>query len=391
MLYQFVDDGMQQSHPQFRGRCADALATLVLTRLTDLRYLDIGEGFLRHSLFLPQLLKRTDYLFPKLRRIVLGDKAIDLRASVAYTDLHLIRPVFYSSTISELECSMTQPWRFQWTGSKTPRSNTLTCLTLFRTNISRATLGELLSATPRLKYLHFEHEFVFNAAMSTAPLLSPYLGLDELNTALFPVRDSLEECHLILRLGPGSISTTEYPLASIPFPAVQGTLTMLKFMPRLKKVEVPMTMLLGWYPDFAANLDEVLPHGIIHVTLRDDLVRYCPWVAPPHAAKKVSRIAAYIQDRAFHASHLRSLSVRLTSAKRSLAHAVAALNHATAGGGCTTRLARGRKSETYGWRFDKPPSPTSSIASCSAARRRQDSVFRPPSPRFGDGWDADFF
>jgi hypothetical protein len=381
MFYQFVDDDMEQSQPQFRGRCADALVTLVLTRLTDLRYLELGEGFLRYSLFLPQLLKRTDYLFPKLSHVVLGDKAIDLRSSVAYMDLHLIRPVFYSSTISEFECSMTQPWRFYWNDSQAPRSATLTSLTLFRTNISRATLGELLSAVPVLKYLHFEHEFVFNAATSTGPSLSPYLGLDELNTALFPVRDTLEECHLILRLGPGSISTTAYPLASVRFPAVQGTLTMLKFMPRLTKVEVPMTMLLGWHPSFAPKLDEVLPQGIVDLTLRDDLVRYCPWVAPSNASKKVLRIAEYIQARAFHAPHLQSLRVRLTSAKRSLVHAVGALNIATTARGSRTSLARGKKSETYGWRFDKAP-PALASATSSGHAARKDSVFRPMSPLF---------
>lgn len=390
MFYQFVDDDIQQSQPEFRGRCADALATLVLTRLTDLRYLDLGEGFLRYSLFLPQVLKRTDYLFPKLRHVVLGDKGIDLRSSVTYVDLHLLRPVFYSSTISQFECSITQPWRFQWNDSKTPRSNMLTSLTLFRTNISRATLGELLSATPKLKYLHFEHEFVFNAATPTGSSLSPYLGLDELNTALFPVRDALEECHFILRLGPGSISTTEYPLASVRFPAMQGTLTMLKFMPRLVKVEVPLIMLLGWYPNFAAKLEEVLPHGIVDLTLRDDLVSYCPWVAPSNAEKKVTRIAEYIQGRSFHATHLQSLKVRLTSAKRSLVHSVRALNISTTGRGSNTSLTRGKKSETYGWQFEKvQPVVTRPTASCHKARK--DSVFRPMSPLFESSWPDTYF
>ena len=391
MFYQFVDDDMQQSQAQFRGRCADALATLVLTRFTDLRSLDLGEGFLRYSLFLPQLLKRTDYLFPKLRHVILGDKSLASSTSVSYMDLNLVRPVFYSSTVAEFQCSMSQPWRFQWNDFKTPRSQTLTSLTLFRTNISRATLGELLSATPKLRYLHFEHEFVFNAATPTGPSLAPYLGLDELNTALFHVKNTLEECHFILRLGPGSISTTEYPLASVRFPAVQGTLTMLKFMPRLVKAEVPMIMLLGWYPNFAAKLEEVLPHGIVDLTLRDDLIRYCPWVAPLNAEKKVVRIGEYIQGRALHATHLQSLKVRLTSAKRCLVHSVGALNISTSGRGSITSLVRGKKSETYGWRFEKVPSVIASpTTSCHTARK--DSVFRPMSPLSDTCWsESNFF
>lgn len=383
MFYQFVDDDMQQSQPQFRGRCMDALATLVLTRLTNVRSLDFGEGFLRYSLFLPQLLKRTDYLFPKLHHVTLGDRSPATTTSVAYTDLNLLRPMFYSSTVTEFKCSMSQPWHFQWYETKSPRSNTLTSLTLFRTNISRAILGELLSATPRLRYLHYEHEFVFNAATSSGPSLSPYLGLAELNTALFPVRDTLEECHLILRLAPGSISTTEYPLASVRFPPVQGTLTMLKFMPRLAKVEVPMIMLLGWYPNFAAKLEEVLPQGLSDLTLRDDLVRYCPWVAPLNAETKVVRIAEYIQGRALHAAHLESLRVRLTSAKRSLAHSIGALSVSTCGRGSSTGLVRGKKSVTYAWRFERAhAAAVSGPTTTSYHAARKDSVFRPMSPLF---------
>ena len=381
ILYQFVDDNMQQSQTHFRGRCADALATLVLTRFTDLQSLELSEGFLRYSLFLPQLLKRTEYLFPRLSHVILGDKSPDMGTIVSYMDLDLIRPVFYSSTVTEFKCSMTQPWLFQWNKAKAPQNTTLTSLTLFRTNISRATLGELLAATPQLTYFHFEHEFIFNAATPNSPSLSPYLGLDELNTALFHVKNTLEECHLILRLGPGSISTTEYPLASVRFPAIQGTLTMLKFMPRLTRAEVPMTMLLGWYPNFAANLEEVLPHGIVHITLRDDLVRYCPWVAPSNAEKKVIRIAEYIKGRTFHAANLETIKVRLTSAKRSLVTSVSALSISTTGRGSYTSLVRGKKSETYGWRFEKEqPAAESPIGSCHTARK--DSVFRPMSPLF---------
>ncbi|XPS90591.1 hypothetical protein M3J09_000030 [Ascochyta lentis] len=390
-FYHFVDDDMQQPQTQLRGRCADALVTLVLTRITSLRSLTLCEGFLRYSLFLPQLLKRTDYLFPKLRHVVLGDRSLELDTNILYMDLNLIRPVFYSSTVAEFQCSMSPPWRFHWNDARRPHNHSLTSLTLFRTNISRATLGELLSATPKLKYLFFEHEFVFNAATPHGPPLSPYLGLDELNTALFHVKNTLEECHLILRLGPGSISTTAYPLASVRFPAIQGTLTMLKFMPRLAKAEVPMIMLLGWYPDFAAKLEEVLPHGVADLTLRDDLVRYCPWVAPANAEKKVSRIGEYIKGRAFHAAQLDSLRVRLTSAKRSLGCSVGALNMATTGRGSCTGLVRGKKSETYSWRFEKVPSaPTSPVEVYQAARK--DSVFRPMSPLFESSWsEANFF
>lgn len=149
-----------------------------------------------------------------------------------------------------------------------------------------------------------------------------------------------------------------------------------------------MTMLLGWHPSFAAKLEEVLPHGLVDLVLRDDLVRYCPWVAPSNAEKKVLRIAEYIQARSFHATHLRSLKVRLTSAKRSLVHSVGALNIATTGRGSKTSLTRGKKSETYGWQFEQTqPTLASPTTACHAART--DSVFRPMSPLFESCWSSD--
>lgn len=170
---------------------------------------------------------------------------------------------------------------------------------------------------------------------------------------------------------------------------------MLKFMPRLRNAEVPLIMLLGWYPDFAARLEEVLPLGLADLVLRDDLVRYCPWVAPSNAEKKVLRIGSYIQDRAVHARRLQRLRVRLTSAKCSLMHAVGALNISTTASGVRTSLVRGKKSETYGWRFDTEGRDSERFdAKCRdhgllvpGNAVRTDSVLRSASLVCEEGWE----
>ncbi|KAJ4369854.1 hypothetical protein N0V83_005618 [Neocucurbitaria cava] len=372
MFHHFMDDDMQINQAELRGRSKDALATLIMTRLMNLHTLELGDGFLRHSIFLPQILKRTDYLFPDLERVVLGDRRRDRDSTVSYTDLSLIRPVFYSSTIKSFECTMTQPWKFCWTETTAPWNTNLTTLRLFRTNIDRSTLRQLLSAVPYLKSFHHEQEIAFNESTPTAPSLAPYLELDGLNSALACVRHSLEECQLVLRLAPGSIPASQVVSSGIRFPAIEGTLSILKDMPRLKKVEVPMIMLFGWSPRPSVKLEQLLSPHITELTLRDDLVPYCYWSRPSSRERRIARIGRYIADRATHAPKLRMLKVRLTGGKECLRDAVQELSMRTDDKDVQSMIVRGTKSETYCWRFEK----AKAVASRPELGERVDSVLR---------------
>jgi hypothetical protein len=310
-FYRLVDTSMHKSQEQFRSRNKDALATLVLTRFTEVRTLDLGSGFMMHSLFLPQIMKRVDQLFPKLNRVVLGDKGLDPDNSVSYMDLDLIRPVFYSPTVETFECAMTQPWKLQWGRPHPPRSDSLTMLHLFRTNINRGTLNELLCSTPSLVRFHYDQEILFNMNTPGAPPLLPYLNLDGLNIALANLKNTLEECKLTLSMAPGSFSPPEIVSQGFQFPAIQGTLTVLKEMKSLTKVEVPLVMFLGWAPEFAAELKEVIPRQIRSITLRDDFVPYCPWAMGFTCNKKINRIGEYLELRAGCAPRLQTFQMRI--------------------------------------------------------------------------------
>ena len=353
MFHHLVDDDMQLSQADLRGRSKDALATLVMTRLVNLHTLELGDGFLRHSIFLPQILKRTDYLFPHLEHVVLGDRQPDRDGAVSYTDLNLLRPVFYSSTVKSFECTMAQPWKFCWSGTNPPWNTNLTSLRLFRTNIERSTLQQLLSATPNLKSFYYEQEIVFNSSTPDAPSLVPYLDLNGLNSALACVRKTLEQCRLVLRLAPGSISASQYASSGIDFPAIEGTLSALKNMWQLTKVEVPMVMFFGWLPRTSVRLEEVLPPNLTELTLRDDFVPYCYWSRSSSRERRIARIRKYIRERNRHAPNMRILKVRLTSAKECLQAAVQDMGVSTDEKGVQTTVLRGTKSETHCWRFEK--------------------------------------
>ncbi|KAF1965861.1 hypothetical protein BU23DRAFT_336823 [Bimuria novae-zelandiae CBS 107.79] len=353
-IFSFVDESMHKETEQFKNRSKDALATLVLTRFTELRTLDLGDGFLMHSLFLPQILKRADRLFPKLDHVALGDKRFDPENPVSYMDLDLIRPIFYSDTVRTFEYLMTQPWQLTWNRPAPPRSESLTMLRLFRTNITRGTLDQLLHATPHLKRFHYDQEILFNANTPTAPPLSPYLNLDGLNIALANLKNTLEECKLSLSLAPGSLSSAEIKLQGLQFPPMQGTLAVLKDMQHLVTVEVPMMQFLGWAPDFAASLSEVLPWGIRRLTLRDDFLLHCPWATGPAMVKKIGRIAEYLEGRGVHAPQLSQCEIRIKpSAKDStwLEDGIRDVGMPMAGSNVVFGVEKEKRADVWRWRF----------------------------------------
>jgi hypothetical protein len=90
---------------QFQGRSKDTLATLLLTRFTDLKTLELGDGFLMYSLFLPHILKRAANLLPKLDVVIFGDQKLGYMdpGPFSYMDLDLYRPIFYHPSITAFE------------------------------------------------------------------------------------------------------------------------------------------------------------------------------------------------------------------------------------------------------------------------------------------------
>ena len=375
MFSHFVDDVSEITQAQLQKRCKDGLAALVMSLLTRLKRLELSDGFLAYSSLLPQIIRRTDYLFPYLERVVLGNWQSSRSWSLPYVDMNLISPMFYSSTITSFECMITEPWKFSWTEPLAPCSITLTSLRLFRSNVSRSTLIHLLSATPNLKSFYYEHEVAFNH--STTSSIAPFLELDGLNAALSCVKNTLEHCQLILRLAPGSMSPAQFNSSGSHLPAVEGTLSSLKAMPRLTYVEVPMVMLFGWNSRSYSRLEQLLPPSMTELTLRDDFFLFYPWYKMASRERRIARIGKYLRGRMVHAPYLRVLNVRLTSAKEELRGIMQDLQASSEHTAVETTKIPGTKSETWCWHLD--------LAKVNAGGRpelgpRVDSVLRTGSP-----------
>jgi len=352
-FYPLVDEEMHKPLAQFQGRNKDALAILVLARLSQLQTLEVGDGFLTYSLYLPQILKRANDLFPRLSHITFGDKNREPGAedAIAYVDLDLIRPVFYHPAVKTFECVMPQPWRFEWK-KEAPRSESLTKIHLFRTDINRETLGRLLAGTVNLKSFHYEQELPLNATVfwPSPWRIAQSLNINGLNAALSYVGNTLEECRLSLEPAPDSLSPEQLATAGWWFPPIDGTLTVLNNMKRLSKVEVPLIYILGWFPDTAVRLERALPSNITNLSLRDDIVGYCPWVEGFSCNKKIGHISEYVEARSVHAPQLETLNVRLVGGKSYwLDHAVKALGSSISGPGVSQTSSTEGRTETHSW------------------------------------------
>jgi hypothetical protein len=350
-FYQLVDAEMHKSMAQYYGRSKDALAILALTRFSQLKVLELGDGFLVYSLFLPQIMKRAGQLFPKIDRIVLGDRRPDVESSISYIDLDLIRPIFYLPSITICQWRMSQPWRFQWNAPERPQSDSLTTLHLFRTSINRNTLAELLLATPNLKRFKYEQEILFNRLVLGSDM-DHFTNLYGLSNAVRSVKDTLEELRLSFKLAPGSLSSKELLTGDLRLPPIQDTL-IIHDMAMLRKIEVPMIMVLGWFPDFAARLEEVLPSNIEEVTLRDDFVKFCPWSTDFNCFKKISRLGEYLGGRANYAPSLRMFKIRLSKPKANLwlNDAIADINAPIFGEGIRQGASKHSDKEVHYWCF----------------------------------------
>ena len=276
-FYRLVDNKeLHKPSSLFLGRSKDALAALLLTRFTELTTLDLADGFLTYSWFIPHLLKRAPSLLPNLSHVILGSRHPPSPDAVSFMDLDLIRPIFYIPTIQTFECRMSEPWLFSWSPSGVrapPNAVTLTTLHLFRSDIKMQTFAQLLSVTPNLKSLNYDFEYL---SRSAKPCL---IDTQALSSALSLVRTSLTHLSISLSYAPDSQAFTRFVEQGRQSPILNGALLVLKSMTKLQRIELPMIMVLGWMPGPTIGLENLLPRRIKTLVLRDDVVSYSPWVA----------------------------------------------------------------------------------------------------------------
>ncbi|KAI1112287.1 hypothetical protein F5Y14DRAFT_272879 [Nemania sp. NC0429] len=119
----------------------------------------------------------------------------------------------------------------------------------------------ILEHAPVLKSLQYEHWCDVNDRRSLQ-------DCDELNHGLRSLEHTLEHLHVHLELYSHDAEEVE-DLRIVP---VNGHLSLSRFT-NLRTLRVPVALLLGWTPQLAPELDQVLPASLRSLSLTEDLVK----------------------------------------------------------------------------------------------------------------------
>jgi hypothetical protein len=318
---------------EYKRGNVDIFVALLLSQLPALEKLDLGFGYLHRATFLPTMLRHLTF---QRREPFYSDLvSVSMATDVPYSPIHfwshldLARPLFFLPNIRSIDAVVTEPVVFGWPSPNLiPHLQTLSSLTLRESSLMPKTLGCLLSCTPALKHLMYEHvrsvgwgipqwaDYCLHCPQAlivgnctqcrdclemSRPRKQEFFYCTHLDVALSHVKSTLSSLVLKIRFQPEhyedmfELSTDDATLCGMI-----GHLTLPRCMPLLTKLEMPWCMLFGWEADFPEryrigwrpdepvsafpehggeeNWDfsrfhwpDVLPRSITKLVLRDDL------------------------------------------------------------------------------------------------------------------------
>jgi hypothetical protein len=256
----------EEAIQEFERGNVDVIIALILQQVRAIEHLDLGFGYLHRSKFIPRTLRHLLYskaiiAFPHL---VSANLALDGPRSPEFIrlDLDIFRPLFTLQRLAKLDTILSEPTVFAWPSpTEVPHAVWLSTLVLRSSTASEATLEMILSCTPNLKRLVYDHhrmvgmcdphwecceEFVRRErTIPTVLLHGP-----RLSKALAHVKDTLES--LVLKVRFTSDVWTEFKdlQNSQYLCGMIGRVSGLEMMPKLTTLDISWVLLLGWEPDY---------------------------------------------------------------------------------------------------------------------------------------------
>ncbi|VUC22218.1 unnamed protein product [Clonostachys rosea] len=165
----------------------------------------------------------------------------------------------YLPNLVDVKLWIPNPSMFQWPEGE-PNLDHLTSLDIEW--LDPRLLVEILSLTRNLRSFTYSWDYI--DAILNDDWKVPYLDLDEIVTAISPVKDTLEKLHIHFRVGFGLRDT--WPQMSI-----SGSFNKLVEFDRIRELNVPFAALSGFGPDFTP-LDRGLPPSVEALSLTVDMM-----------------------------------------------------------------------------------------------------------------------
>jgi hypothetical protein len=307
----------------------DLFVALIVYRTQTIEQLDLGFGFLHHATFLPRFFRQLNHackasdIYPQLTSVKLGLDGPRTPHGV-YAHLDLFRLFFHLPHLTTIDTILMEPIVFAWPSPKIlPRPELLTTLRLQKCTASEDTLGKILSCTPSLNHLTYDYyrmvacgpphwecyDAIYHDDDSTRPTI--LIHAPRLSRALASVKNTLEELVVKIHFEATMYDSITHDCDAQFLCGIIGRLKCLEQMSRLRHLEIPWALLLGWDPDLrgsngpgdidsAAGFSpivwaDVLPPAIRCLRLRDDLSDFAYY--PHRTIFPFDLVKRLLQDR----------------------------------------------------------------------------------------------
>jgi hypothetical protein len=176
-------------------------------------------------------------------------------------------PILYLPSIRQFSASIDNPTTFTWPAISSPSPSRLHSLTLY--NIREPFLGQLLSVTNHVQFLHWQW-YYYHQAYETQ-FCTRTLDLTQITESLSRVQETLT--HLVV----SAINQNDPEPLSL---TIRGSMHGLVEFKKLKKLTLPFIFLVGtWSTDLTKRIDGCLPPSLESLTITDDLYSNdeCEW------------------------------------------------------------------------------------------------------------------
>ncbi|KAK3935293.1 hypothetical protein QBC46DRAFT_422900 [Diplogelasinospora grovesii] len=295
---------------ELRSGTVDAFVALLLSRLSNLTFLRLEPNFWQESRFIGLMLRSAlcaesaDYELPKFEhlRAVYVDEFFDAshesrvnqrRGPPFVTNTADVLPFFYLSTVKSISASIDNPVTFAWPAAHPPAASRLVSLDL--TRIREAHLGQLLEVTPKLETLRWG--WYYDSTLKTRePCNTGIIDLDQNGAAISYVRSTLTDLTIIAGYCMYDRVTSK------------GSLRALVQCDKLKSLEAPWPFLMGWLPEGAMQLKDVMPRNIEFLTITDDMSLEDDYKWHDDDAK-LQKIQSWLENWRTHTPHLRCVAL----------------------------------------------------------------------------------
>ncbi|GAB1192899.1 hypothetical protein APSETT444_002098 [Aspergillus pseudonomiae] len=270
---------------ELRAGTMDAFSTLLLSQLPNIKSLYLGLNFARESRILGMMLRSA--LCEECQE---SDLPSFTHLQDVYTDYRNTADalsLFYLPSVEHIWTVVDNPATFMWPGVYPPNPSRLVSLDL--TMLREGHLGQVLSATPRLRKLRWDWHYRPDLKDR---FVTDIIDLDQIAADLSHVQETLTD----LTITAGSdVSLADPELPTLNF---RGSFKAFSGLHMLENLEVPISFFLGFSskePN-VVGLGEALPKNIQWLTVTDDLCFQCEWEWYWEAESLFEAFRSWLQD-----------------------------------------------------------------------------------------------